>query len=236
MDSLSPRLQAIADLVTTGAGMADIGSDHASLPIYLRQKQLVPWAIASELGDGPYKRALDVVRSNNLQDFIKVRQGDGLQTLETGETDTVVIAGMGGDSIVAILAHDWNKAGSFKRFVLQPMTRIGVLRQTLAEQGWPILQEVLLRDNHRFVVIIVSQPGNIPYHLDPLEAEIGAGILQADDGLKREYLFNYVEKYTRIYAGLKDSQQQEKQLLANSYRTKLERLELILNASNRAGY
>jgi len=236
MDPLSPRLQAIADLVAVGQSMADIGSDHARLPLYLLENRLVPRAVASELGDGPYRRTLAAVRSSNLQDYIEVRKGDGLQTLEAGETDTVVMAGLGGDSIAAILAHDWNKAGSFRKFIFQPMTRASVLRQTLAERGWPILQEILLQDNNRFVVIIVSQPGSTPYRLDPLETEIGCEILKADNNLKREYLFKFLEKYTRIYAGLKNSSRQEKQLLANSYRDKLERLELILNASHRPRY
>jgi tRNA (adenine22-N1)-methyltransferase len=236
IDPLSPRLQAIADLVDVGASMADIGSDHARLPIYLLANGLVPAAIASELGEGPYQRTLAAVCSNNLQEYIKVRQGDGLQTLREGETATVVIAGMGGENIAAILAYDWNKAESFGKYILQPMTKASVLRKTLAGQGWPIIQEKLLWDNNRYVIIIVSQPGGTPYCLNELEEDIGCDALQANNQIKREYLFKFMEKYTRIYKGLKHSAQQDKQLLANSYRDKLERLELILGAGNGPRY
>jgi tRNA (adenine22-N1)-methyltransferase len=236
MEPLSLRLQTIADLITPGDSMADIGSDHARLPIYLQQRRLISRAVASELGDGPYQRALEAVYNHNLQNCIEVRQGDGLQTLQAQEVDNVVIAGLGGDNIAAILANDWNKAGSFKKYILQPMSRAEVLRQTLAEQGWPIIREILLRDRKHFVVIMVCQPGSTPYHLRLLEDEIGGEILKADDDLKIEYLLYFVEKYTKIYAGLKNSQQPEKLRLANSCRLKLERLELILNASKREGY
>jgi len=236
MDPLSPRLQAIADLVDSGESMADIGSDHALLPVYLFDKGLITRAVASELGEGPYQRALDAVRNSNLQDHIEVRQGDGLQTLIEGETATIVIAGMGGESIAAILAYDWEKAASYRKYIFQPMTKASVLRRTLADRGWPVLQEKLLRDNDHYVVIIVSQPGSTPYCLDELEAEIGREALKADDQIKREYLFKFMEKYTKIYESLKNSTRQDNQLLASSCRDKLERLELILDASRGPGY
>lgn len=233
---LSSRLQAIADMVTVGGSMADIGSDHAQLPIFLAGNGIVPWAIASELGDGPYEHTFDAVQSRNLQDKIEVRQGDGLQTIGAGEVNTIVMAGLGGDSIAAILANDWSKAASYKKYIFQPMSRSSALRETLADRGWPILEEKLLMDNNRFVLIIVSQPGDAPYFLDSLAIEIGPEILKADNKLKKEYLFKYVEKYTKIYESLKDLPQQDKQRLAKSYRDKLERLELILNASQSSGY
>ncbi|HPT70636.1 MAG TPA: tRNA (adenine(22)-N(1))-methyltransferase TrmK, partial [Syntrophomonas sp.] len=179
---------------------------------------------------------LDAVRNCNLQDHIEVRQGDGLQTLTEGETATIVIAGLGGETIAAILAYDWEKAASYRKYIFQPMTKASVLRRTLADRGWPILQEKLLRDNDHYVVIIVSQPGSTPYCLDELEAEIGREALKADDQIKREYLFKFMEKYTKIYESLKNSTRQDNQLLASSCRDKLERLELILDASHGPGY
>lgn len=235
MDPLSPRLQAIADLITIGDNMADIGSDHARLPIYLLKNARVPSAVASELGDGPYQRTLAAVRSCHLQDRIEVRQGDGLQTLETAEVATVVIAGLGGDSIAAILSWDWAKANSFQKYIFQPMTKADVLRKTLAANGWPVLQEKLLLDNGRHVVIIVSQPGRSPYPIDEITAELGAEILKADNEIKREYLFKFLEKYTRIYASLEYSGRQDKQAIADACRDKIARLEMILGASHRPG-
>lgn len=236
MEQLSPRLQAIASLVIPGKSMADIGSDHAQLPLYLIENDLVPYAVAGELGDGPYRRALAAARSHRLGDRIEVRQGDGIQPLAVGETATVVIAGLGGESIAEILAYDWCKSESFEKFILQPMTRPAVLRRTLAQRGWPILEEKLLLDRDRFVVIIVSQPGSTPYSLDSLEAEIGGEALKADDTVKREYLYQFAEKYTKIYASLNYANRRDTQQLAVACREKLERLERILNGSYRRGY
>ncbi len=235
MDPLSPRLQAIAELITIGQSMADIGSDHARLPIYLIKKAMVPSAVASELGSGPYQRSLAAVRRCRLHDRIQVRQGDGLQPLQPGEVATVVIAGMGGDNIAAILSRDWAKADSFQKYIFQPMTKADVLRKLLAAKGWPVLQEKLLLDNDRHVLIMVSQPGRSPYPIDAITAECGAEILKADQAIKREYLFKLLEKYTKIYASLACSRQEDKQALADDCRDKIVQLEMILGESHRPG-
>ena len=235
MEPLSPRLQAIVDLIGNGASMADIGSDHARLPLYLLQNGRISRAIATELRDGPFRRTLAAVERCHLRQQIDVRQGDGLQTLAAGEVDVVVIAGLGGDSIAAILSHDWSKAERFPLYVFQPMTKADVLRKTLAARGWPILEEKLLLDNGRYVVILVSQPDCTPYPLDEMEAEFGTEILQADDEIKRAYLFHFMQKYNKIYASLDKSARQDKEHWAKTCWERIQRLEMILDASYRPG-
>lgn len=232
MYNLSERLQAIADMVIVGEPVADIGSDHAYLPVFLVENGIVPWAIASELGDGPFERALQSVSRSAMQERIKLRQGDGLQVLARAEVSTVIAAGLGGDSIVAILDYDWQKSNSFKRFILQPMSRAGVVRKKLAGKGWPIIEEKLVMENEQYFPIIISQPGFQPYPLDELEAEIGPQILQANDSIKRGFIANYVEKYEKLYSSLSCSLQPENSVLAQEYLEMKQRLEVILNASH----
>ena len=231
MYNLSDRLQAVADLVITGEPVADIGSDHAYLPIYLVRNGMVPWAVAGELGDGPYERAHQALCQSGMQERIKLRQGDGLQVLELGEVSTVIVAGLGGESIADILEHNWQKSNSFKRFILQPMSRAGVLRKTLAAKGWPILDEILIRENEHYYAIILSQPGDQPYELDELEAEIGLQILKANDSKKRGFIASYAEKYEKAYRSLSCSPQPENRVLAQEYLERKQRLEMILDAS-----
>ena len=103
MIKLSRRLQTIADQVTQGARVADIGSDHALLPVYLIQSGRCPSAIAGELNTGPFQAARKQTAEAGLKTVIEVRQGDGLSVLEPGEADTVTIAGMGGSLMADIL-------------------------------------------------------------------------------------------------------------------------------------
>ncbi len=232
MHNLSDRLQAAAEMIIAGEPVADIGSDHAYLPIFLVKNGIVPWAVAGELGDGPYERALQAVSQCVLQESINVRQGDGLQVLGYAEVSTVILAGLGGESIVDILDHNWQKSNSFKRFVFQPMSRAGVLRKTLADRGWPILDEKLIVENEHYYLIINSEPGFQPYQLDDLEAEIGPQIMKANDSIKRGFIASYVEKYEKVYCSLNCSPQPENGVLAQKYLAWKRRLELILDASH----
>ena len=101
---LSKRLRKIADMVDGGSKLADIGTDHAYLPVYLMKEKKILSAVAGDIHYGPYKTAYNFVRNNNMDNSIDVRIGDGLTILNPGETDVLVIAGMGGATIVKILA------------------------------------------------------------------------------------------------------------------------------------
>ena len=231
MNDKFKRLAMIADMVIKGEKVADIGADHAILPIYLMENQIASRVIIGELGDGPFLRAWNAVQANSVNNRIDLRQGNGLQVLDYGEVKSVVLAGMGGDTMVEILGHDWNKAASFRRFVFQPMTKAQVLRQRLASRGWIIEEERLGLENGRFFQVIASRPANCPYPLTDLEMEIGATILRADDELKREFIQLYMQKYQRIYEDLIGSTLHRNRLLADDYKDKISGLEEILGAS-----
>ncbi len=101
---LSKRLATIAALVPPGGRLADIGTDHAYLPVYLVTEGIVPSAVAGEVNEGPFRAAGEALARVGLADRISLRFGDGLAVLAPGEADTAVIAGMGGQTIVDILA------------------------------------------------------------------------------------------------------------------------------------
>ncbi|PKM78674.1 MAG: hypothetical protein CVU90_01355 [Firmicutes bacterium HGW-Firmicutes-15] len=230
MNDTFKRLAMIADMVIKGEKVADIGADHALLPIYLIENQIAPQVIIGELGDGPYRRACKAVQASSVTNSIDLRQGNGLQVLDYGEVKSVVLAGMGGDTMVEIMAHDWDKAASFRRFVFQPMTKAQVLRQRLASRGWIIEEERLGLENGHFFQVIASRPANCPYPLTDLETEIGSEILRADDEMKRGFIQRYLHNYTKIYKELINSPLHLNQLLAHNYRDKIARLEEILGA------
>ncbi len=232
MTTLSRRLEILANLVEPGRTVADIGSDHAALALYLAENNISPRVIVSELGDGPYNRASQAVEYSQFRSRISLRQGNGLQVLLPGEVDIIVLAGMGGDTIVEILSHDWPKSASYNRYLFQPMSKSSVLRQTLAEQGWLIEDEKLVKDNHRIFTVIAARPLQHSYQLTDLEQEIGPVILRTNDNLKREYLRQKLIKWRRIYDTMMAAGQPYLISLAEVYRDRIIQVEEILNGSD----
>ena len=102
---LSRRLQAVADLVTAGYKAADIGTDHAYIPIFLVKNGRIPCAIAADVNEGPLERARMHVKENGLEDRIELRISDGFVSFKPGETESAVIAGMGGRLMMRILSE-----------------------------------------------------------------------------------------------------------------------------------
>ena len=119
--TLQPRLQAIADLVPQGSRIADVGTDHGYLPIYLLQRNRISCAIATDIRPGPLEHGKRTAREWGREHQISFRLCDGLAEVSPQEVDTVVIAGMGGETIAAILdAVPWCHE---KELLLQPMSR-----------------------------------------------------------------------------------------------------------------
>jgi len=176
---LTKRLLRIADMVPRGTFLADIGTDHAFLPIYLLENFVIEKAIAADIVDGPLEIAKRNIKAHKLEDRLTVVKSDGLVNVEAFTPETVVIAGMGGETIYEILrVSEFAKAGS-PLFLLQPMTHIEVLRDYLINNGFSILDEQVIREEHRFYVIISAKFSEKQKHYFNLEdfneiSELGA--------------------------------------------------------------
>ena len=236
MTVLRERLSLVAEMICAGRMVADIGSDHAQLALYLTEQGVAPRVIATELGEGPFSRACRLVQESPCRERIELRRGNGLQVLLPGEVDEVVMAGMGGDTIIDILGYDWNKAASFQRFLFQPMSRARTVRANLAEQGWPIEDERLVREKNRIYVVIAARPGHSPYSLSPLELEVGPLILGADGELKREYISAILHQMRTAHQQMMHSARDDIMRAAVVNLEIIARLEEILDASHREGY
>ncbi|MDH7498067.1 MAG: class I SAM-dependent methyltransferase, partial [Syntrophomonadaceae bacterium] len=112
---LSKRLQAVARQVLAGRPAADIGADHALLAVHLVRSGRCPRVVVGELAAGPFERARAFVQREGVADRVSVRRGDGLEVLAEGEVATVIMAGLGGGTIAAILERAGPKAASFSR-------------------------------------------------------------------------------------------------------------------------
>lgn len=156
MLKLSNRLQTIADFVTPGSRVADIGSDHALLPVYLIQSGRVPSAIAGELNPGPYEAARKQAADAGLASKLQVRRGDGLSVLKPGEADTVTIAGMGGSLMSGILEEGFTagKLDGVKELVLQPNIGEEFVRSWLLKRGWFLAEETILEEDGKIYEVL----------------------------------------------------------------------------------
>jgi tRNA (adenine22-N1)-methyltransferase len=154
---LSRRLATIAGLVPTGSRVADIGSDHALLPVFLCQQGKASYAIAGELNDGPYRAAQQQVRYAGLTDRIAVRQGDGLAVVNPGEADTITIAGMGGSLMVHILTRGKLALQGVQRLILQPNVAEDAVRRWMYEEQWCLKEELILEEDGKIYEILVAE-------------------------------------------------------------------------------
>lgn len=158
--NLSKRLQEVTKFTVNNKPIADIGSDHAYLPIYLIQHDMIEIAIAGEVVEGPYKHALETVEQYNMQEVVDVRFGNGLNVLHPNEDiGTIFICGMGGLLISEIIADGKEKELLPKqaRLVLQPNNNEKNLREYLVENSYQIIEESIVEDNRKIYEVIVAE-------------------------------------------------------------------------------
>lgn len=159
---LCPRLAAIAELVPHGLAVADIGTDHALLPSALVLRGQVPRALACDRARGPLACARLTVERHGLGERVELRMGEGLAPLRAGEVDTVVIAGMGPDTLLGVLAADPGQVRRLTRLVLQPNFGLEAVRRWLAAHALTLVDERLVEDRGRFYTALAAEPGVDP--------------------------------------------------------------------------
>lgn len=211
---LQPRLQLLADLVPQNARLADIGTDHGYLPVHLIQQGRIPFAIAADVGQEPLQHAIRTAEEYGVGN-IDFRLCDGLRGVSADEADAIVIAGMGGETIIHILsAADWANAPGRYTLLLQPMTKAGVLRRWLVENGYRFVEERLVWDKD-FLYPVMVLTGGEQTPLGDIEAEYG--VCLRDDPLYGQYLEMQVARLQRAADGKrrsdKESARQEAELL-----------------------
>jgi len=202
---LDSRLLTLAFMVPKGYKIADIGTDHAYLPIYLISHDICPKVIATDLRPGPLKRAKEHVQNFNLSDKIELRLGEGLEPIAPGEVDAVVIAGIGGETIARILQKSKAVAEGLKRIIIQPMTNQPKLRKMLFEMGYQIIDEKVAVDDGIYYEIIVVQRG-FQGSFDDVDVEIGPILKEKKEPVIEEYLRSRLSKLEKLIDKLKHTQ------------------------------
>lgn len=160
---LTKRLDMIVSHIDANAKtVADIGTDHAYIPIKLALDGRAERIIATDMNKGPLKSADRNVGINGCKDRVECRLGDGLSPLKNGECEIIVIAGMGGELIASILTEGEQVAKSAQKILLQPMNAQAYLRKFLAENGYNIVEEDLAVEGFKVYNLIVAEKGEMP--------------------------------------------------------------------------
>ncbi len=144
--TLSRRLQMLADMVTPGNRVADVGCDHGFLSVFLVQRRISPHVLAMDVRKGPLAAAAGHVEECGLGAYIETRLSDGLLNLADGEADTLVCAGM-------------EKAGGLKELILQPQSELGAFRRFLRREGFRIVGEDAVCEEGKYYFAMKAVPG-----------------------------------------------------------------------------
>lgn len=159
---LDNRLRLCADFVRNNSKLADIGTDHAYLPVWLCRIGRCTSAVAADINPEPLKRGAKTISDAGLCDTVAARLSNGLENIGADEADDIVIAGMGGELIAKIMAECSFAQDSSKHFILQPMTKSEELVKWLCENGYEILkQDCCMAANKCYTVLLVAYCGEV---------------------------------------------------------------------------
>ncbi|WP_010580320.1 tRNA (adenine(22)-N(1))-methyltransferase [Liquorilactobacillus vini] len=207
---LSQRLQLVAKYVPARAFLADIGSDHAYLPVNLALNQRIKRAIAGEIVSGPYENARREIERFDLSSMVVARQADGLAAIKSAEkVDVISICGMGGASICQILTAGWEQLKKFARWprlILQPNVGSMEVRCWLQAHSYQIIAEEILEEDGHIYEIIVADPGKSQQLLTDQQLLFGPFLLAHKDLTFQKKWSLEIKKLKRVLVQLHRAQ------------------------------
>lgn len=206
MVKISKRLCQAASLISDGNRLADVGTDHGYVPIYLLQQQKIPCAIAMDINRGPLERAKEHIRLYQLEEYIETRLSDGVEALKSDEADAILIAGMGGGLVIHILETGQEVCRQAKEIVLQPQSEIERVRRFLWKEHYHIdAEEMVKEDGKYYPMMRVHYEPEEKQYKEPLECEFcyGRFLLEQRNPVLKEYLQWERRIQENIVAGLK---------------------------------
>ena len=225
---ISDRLLMISENIERDEIVADIGTDHGFLPLYLCLTEKCNKVILSDISENSLDKAkknCKLIYPNKEFDF---RLGSGIEVLENNEVDTVVIAGMGGILMTEILENNLVKSHSFKKFILQPRSQIGRLRYWLYNNGFEIINEELVREGNRIceILTVISSKEMRPksvFDIDSVEMEIPNSLIHFYNNLTAEYITKKLSDELQIKKNLEFSKTNNE----NNKKTNIIRIKYI---------
>lgn len=194
---LDRRLMAVANYVRNGAVFADIGTDHAYLPVFLLQNGMIRHAVAADINQGPIDRAITNISAYGLIGKVDTFRTDGLNGLDGRGITDIAICGMGGELIVKIIKEAPMTRQKGMRLILQPMTKSEVLREYLITNGYEIVDETLAETDRIYQIICVEYTGENTVYTNA-ELLIGKCNIEKKSDLLYKQLNNIKSVFTRV--------------------------------------
>lgn len=194
---LSKRLTKVAEFVTNGSKIADIGCDHAHTSIYLVEQNRIASSIAMDINEGPIKRAIENISLYGYEDKIKTRLSDGAKKLRKGEADTILISGMGGGLIKKILTESEAVIRDVSELVLQPQSEISEVRRCIHGLGFKIVKEDMLTEDNKHYTIMKAKKGEEAYNKE-IEYRYGKLLLEQKNPSLKEFLMYGINSFSTI--------------------------------------
>lgn len=225
---LQGRLYSIVQLVPRGSIIADIGTDHAYVPIHLVKENICPKVIATDISEGPLLQAKKNIKKNELQNKIETRLGPGLEPLKPNEVDIVIIAGIGGRNIVEIINDKRDVIDSLEFLILQPMTQQAELRYKLFETDYRIIDEIVVKDQNHFYEIIVVKKSKPSIRYDKIDILVGPVLRYKKDITTLKYHKFRKRKLLKIIEHVKQTNTLESQKALHHCEYELRLLEEVL--------
>ena len=183
---LDARLKALADFVRPGAKVADVGTDHAYLPVWLVRKGVATSAVAVDINKKPLQKAVETANKYRAGELVEPRLSDGLDAVAPHEADDVIIAGMGGEQICRIIDRAKWLLCAQKRLILQPMTMAHKLREYLYQNGIGILRENIVAVSGKLYTVMLCEYDGNP--VNPTLAQVCIGESAGGGSVAGQYL------------------------------------------------
>lgn len=226
---LSQRLSSVASMVTAGNCLADVGTDHGYVPIYLYERNIIPRAIAMDVNKGPLERAALHIAESGMKEAIETRLSDGLTALKPGEADSIVIAGMGGPLMIRILSAYPEVTASAKELILQPQSEIAEVRIWLCEHGYEIVEEHMVFEDGKYYPMFKAVKNPEAEKLSDLEYKFGRFSVLGERSVLKAYLVREAANKQSILKKLTEENSEKSRGRAEEIKALIAELEEMLN-------
>lgn len=212
---LSKRMKAVADMVTPGSVVADVGCDHGFVSIYLYEEKIAPKVLAMDIRKGPLERAEKHIKDYGYTSYIETRLSDGVKELRKGEADTLICAGMGGRLMAKILEEGYDKVKMMKELILQPQSDLPFFREFLRTNHFRIIQESMLEEEGKYYVVIKAayEQGVLTgadAELQKLYDCFGPCLMEEKNPVLQEYLGLLLERNNTILIKIEENQDSDR--------------------------
>lgn len=213
---LSNRMKAVAELVTPGNRVCDVGCDHGYVSIYLVQTKKTPKVLAMDVNQGPLATAKEHIVKFGVEDYIDLRLSDGLSNYQTGEAETLICAGVGGRLLMEILEKAPEKTADFQELILQPQSEIPLFRSFLRKKGYTVVAEDMVWEEGKFYPMMKAVPHKGKMNTEKnkerysLEDRFGPLLLKERNPVLLQFIMQEKQVKESILKKLEDCKNKEK--------------------------